>query len=495
MAERILDVVINGKNNLSKALGEADKAVGGFTSRMERATGASQAVAASLAVAGAAVVALGVSSVRAANESENAQKRLETLLLNVSGATLAQADALRTLAAEQMKKTTLDDDAIIAGQSQLATFQLQADTIGQLTPALNDLAVSVYGVHVEQEQMIDMGNLLGKAMQGNVGALTRYGVTMTAAQEATIKTGTESERAAVMVDVLRQNFGGLAQGMRSTTSGQIEAARVAFGNLQEVMGAKLQPAIGRVAEAVTNFANRIAAFNWESFHATLDKWEPVLVIIAGAIVGALVPALWSAVVAIGATIVALGPFIAAGAAVAAVGYAFYKGWTENWGGIRDFTLGVWSVMRSAFDTVVNAISSAFTTVKNTIMAAIESIKSAIDAVLDRYQEAKNVVSGVDKNYRPAQLTPKAAAEARKKGLTGFAHGGVVPGTGASDSVLALLTPGEEVLTRDDPRHRSNSGERLSITVPVTVYGSDRKTAEQIGNLIIQKLRPALAFAR
>lgn len=48
-------------------------------------------------------------------------------------------------------------------------------------------------------------------------------------------------------------------------------------------------------------------------------------------------------------------------------------------------------------------------------------------------------------------------------LPGFASGGIVPGVGRRDTVPAMLTPGEEVLTRSDPRHRANGG---GITIHV-----------------------------
>ena len=73
--------------------------------------------------------------------------------------------------------TTIEGDATVVGASQLATFQLQGDTIKTLLPALQDLAVSSYGVSVSQEQMQSMANLLGKVMTGSTSAphpLRRY---------------------------------------------------------------------------------------------------------------------------------------------------------------------------------------------------------------------------------------------------------------------------------------------------------------------------------
>lgn len=47
---------------------------------------------------------------------------------------------------------------------------------------------------------------------------------------------------------------------------------------------------------------------------------------------------------------------------------------------------------------------------------------------------------------------------------GLSTGGLVPGSGLTDTVPAMLTPGEEVLRRDDPRHRANGGSGITVNV-------------------------------
>lgn len=182
-------------------------------------------------------------------------------MMNVKGTTLENVDAMKKYASELQGITTVGDEVTIQGASQLATFQLQSGTIQTLLPALQDLAVSQYGVSVSGDQMQQMANLVGKVMTGNVGALTRYGVTLNDTQKKILQNGTESERAAMLVEVLGQNFGGLAEAMANTPEGKIVQVKNAFGDMQEVIGAKLYPVLtaffGKVASAMPTIQNII----------------------------------------------------------------------------------------------------------------------------------------------------------------------------------------------------------------------------------------------
>lgn len=203
-------------------------------------------------------------------ELERANTRLETLMMNVDGTTKAQVQDLIEYGDALELVTTIEGDAAMAGASQLATFQLSADTIKTLMPAFEDLAVAQYGVNVSQEQMINSGNLIGKVMNGSVGALTKAGVSFTSAQEQILKTGTESEKAAALVEVLGKNFGGLAQQMAQTDEGRTIRLKNAWGSVKDEIGSAVLPAVSsfvqytaehipQIRDAVTNAMQNISS--------------------------------------------------------------------------------------------------------------------------------------------------------------------------------------------------------------------------------------------
>lgn len=280
--------------------------------------------------------------IEAANQQIRVEERLDQLMMNVQGTTKRAVDEVKNYAAELQTVTTVGDEVTIQGASQLATFQLQGDTIKKLLPSLQDLAVSQYGVKVTGDQMQQMANLLGKVMTGNVGALTRYGVTMTDTQKKLLKTGSEASRAAMLVDVLGQNFGGLAERMAQTPEGAVIQLNNALGDLKEQMGIAIMPLVEKFAGYINRNMPRIAEITesacdkigkgvgWVTQNA--DWLVPALTGAATAIIGVSVAMgiMNLVMIASPVTWIVLGIIAAVGALVA-IGVALYK----NWGKIKE----------------------------------------------------------------------------------------------------------------------------------------------------------------
>lgn len=177
----------------------------------------------------------------AADESNRAQQRLQTLMSNVKGTRQKDIIEIQRYAAALQRTSVIEDDTAIAGASQLATYQLKASSIKKLMPALEDLAVGQFGVNVSQEQIINSSNLLGKVFTGQAGALRRAGVSFSKAQEAILKHGNETQKTATLVKVLQENYGGLARAMAQTPEGKVVQLKNAWGDIQETIGGMILP--------------------------------------------------------------------------------------------------------------------------------------------------------------------------------------------------------------------------------------------------------------
>lgn len=270
MPEERLDLVVSAKDDATSVLKKTKDAVQGVKSAVAGASADLDkfgsrivSIPSSVKWAAAGIAAALAVTVRDASaaymEAERATSRLYHLTRQTTGATEEQVAALEALAAAQQRLGVVDDDTAKYGQSQLATFALQTDTIAKLTPAMLDLAVAVDGVNVTQQSMMSIGNLVGKAMTGQASALSRYGVTMSEAQQKIIETGTEAERAAALVSILEQNFGGLNEATRQTAEGGIKAAKDRIGDLYEEIGSGLVPVLANAYISVADLGEALFA--------------------------------------------------------------------------------------------------------------------------------------------------------------------------------------------------------------------------------------------
>ena len=198
-----------------------------------------------------AFVAFGKASISAASESIEAGTKLSAVLKNVKGVTDEQVQSIKDYAGELQKLGVVDGDVAISGMQQLGTFQLQADTLKKLMPGMNDLLAQQKGVNATSGDAVNIGNLLGKVMNGQVGALSRVGISFNAAQEKILKFGTESEKASVLSQVLKDNVGGVNAALLQTDAGKIAQAKIQFGDMQETIGAILLPILGQFAQWFT----------------------------------------------------------------------------------------------------------------------------------------------------------------------------------------------------------------------------------------------------
>lgn len=132
--------------------------------------------------------------------------------------------------------TTVAGSATVAGASQLATLGIDAQNIQKLIPIMRDLAVGIYGVNVNEEQLIQTAQLMGRAFNGQAGALTRYGIKMTEAQKQILETGTQAQKTATMIELLGGSFGGLAENMAKSASGVRQQFINLWGKMFETVG-------------------------------------------------------------------------------------------------------------------------------------------------------------------------------------------------------------------------------------------------------------------
>ena len=177
------------------------------------------------------------------NIQSEAETKLGAIMRQRMGASPADIQSVKELTAAQQALGVVGDEVQLSGAQQLATFLSSTDALNTLIPAMNNLAVQQNGVNVSTQDAVNIGNMMGKVMQGQVGALTRVGVTFSAAQEKVLKYGNEQERAATLAEVITNNVSNMNAIMANTPQGQIQQMANTWGDIKEVVGARLYPAM------------------------------------------------------------------------------------------------------------------------------------------------------------------------------------------------------------------------------------------------------------
>ena len=222
----------------SKAKSGANKLGASFEKIGKIAKKAAKVAVVSITAIGAAAIKMGKDSLEAYNTQAESLAKLEQSAKNQNwykGAT----DDLMKYNAELQKIGIIGDEVNAAGQAQLGTFGLSAEAVKALTPAMDDLIAATSGYNATTDNATQMANLMGKVMTGNVGALTRYGVTLSDNQKKLLENGNEMEKAAVLAEVLKQNYGGFNKKLAQTPQGKVKQLANNFGDLKETIGALL----------------------------------------------------------------------------------------------------------------------------------------------------------------------------------------------------------------------------------------------------------------
>jgi biopolymer transport protein ExbB/TolQ len=238
--------------------------------------------------------------IKEAIEAEAVTSRLRQILITTGGATNAQVDALLKQAAALEKVGVASRESIVTTQSQLATFDLQADTISALTPAILDYVLAEKGATATSDDFKSMTNGLAQALNGQFGSLTRVGFVLDEDTKKKIANGTESERAAALVEVLNSTYKGFNESLLATPEGRIIALQREFGDLRQELGSVFLPIAmeisgvikDRVIPEIQKLVDKFKALSPETVEtglkvlALIGVLGPLLVVI-GKVIGAI----------------------------------------------------------------------------------------------------------------------------------------------------------------------------------------------------------------
>ena len=112
-----------------------------------------------------------------------ANTKLTTVMQERMNATAEDVKGVKDVISAQKELGVVSGSVQVAGAQQIGTFATQASTLRTLVPAMNNLLAQQKGVNATQEDAVTVGNLFGKALQGQVDALKRVGVTFSESEK------------------------------------------------------------------------------------------------------------------------------------------------------------------------------------------------------------------------------------------------------------------------------------------------------------------------
>lgn len=169
-----------------------------------------------------------------------AETQIETIMRQRMMATDEQIQSIKNLCSTQQELGVIGDEVQLSGAQQMATFLQNKRSLDVLIPAMNNLVAQQNGLNATNQDAVSIGNMMGKAMQGQVEVLQRVGITFDESQKKVLQYGTESERAAMLAKVITQNVGNMNAELAKTDAGKQKQLENTLGDIKEQMGALVQ---------------------------------------------------------------------------------------------------------------------------------------------------------------------------------------------------------------------------------------------------------------
>lgn len=205
--------------------------------------------------------------IAAGEQSQKSDARLQQIAtsMGVFGGRISEVTTrLKNYADATARQTGVDDDIIKMTQAKLLTFRelaLSADTVGgafdRATAAAVDMAAAGFGDATSNA--VQLGKALNDPIKG-VTALTRSGITFTAAEKAKIQVLVESgkmlEAQKFVLKAIETQVGGTAKATASAT----DRMKQAYGQVQEAIGLALLPMLEKFANWFTSVSPKIEQF-------------------------------------------------------------------------------------------------------------------------------------------------------------------------------------------------------------------------------------------
>ena len=188
------------------------------------------------------------------NAVQQANTQLTTVMKQRMNATEDDVKSINAVISAQSKLGVVGGVVQKTGAQQIATFLYEKRSLETLIPAMNNLIAQQKGLNASEEDGRAVANLMGKAMMGQTSALKRVGITFTESQKQIMEYGTESQRAAMLAQIIKDNVGDMNAELGKTDAGQMKHLEQRFAAVKLKIGEIVQqglPFVSFIAQTTT----------------------------------------------------------------------------------------------------------------------------------------------------------------------------------------------------------------------------------------------------
>ena len=215
------DVEIKAKDQTKAGVASAKKGVGGLTKAV-KAYGAEMAAA-------YLIIRKAYKVVKELTEAYGIQQlavtELESALKATGKYTPQLSSKLQQLASDLQKLTTFGDEETLSATAMLQSLaELNEEGLLKLIPSVQDLAIGAF-----KGDLMTAMTMVGKTLGSSTNALSRYGIEID-------MTATQTEKLAQLQDKINEKWGGRAQAVAKTYTGQVKQLKDQYGDLKEDLG-------------------------------------------------------------------------------------------------------------------------------------------------------------------------------------------------------------------------------------------------------------------
>jgi hypothetical protein len=229
-----------------KSLKDSQKATSTFSNKVGKALKIGAAAFAALGVAaGAAAIKIGKDAVEGAAADQKAQDLLAKSLKNVTKATDIQIKSVEDYIAKTERSSAVNADLLRPSLDRLVRSTKDVTEAQKLQKLALDISAGT------GKDLATVTEALGKAYDGNLGALKRIGVPL---DENIVK----SKDFDAAVKVLSETFEGQAEVAANTFAGRLEKIKLRIDEAKDEIGFALLPVLERLSIFITE--NILPAF-------------------------------------------------------------------------------------------------------------------------------------------------------------------------------------------------------------------------------------------